>query len=259
VTGSPRSRPLPDLLLACLFVLANAAAWAEAGSTRIGLIMSRLPPQGSQTYKAIRRRAGKATGQVLPLTKTEMWSVPRENGEAVKNAASAYGVGVDELDADWNHVFRSPPGDLKLNEQQAAMMKHAHASKATTGIGIVASAPPALVEYALTKDAAAKLPGKDSAKIVLTLSDKTLLTLTRTSVEVKPDMCVWRGAVDGTDMPVTIMWWPRGKMAGHIQHRGHIYSIRHIGGEMHAIIETSEDLMPEEHAPVPPSRRTDPQ
>ena len=126
-----------------------------------------------------------------------------------------------------------------------------------TAIGIVAAPAPALVEYALTKDAAAKLPAKDAPKIVVTLSDKSPLTLTRTSVDIKPDMCIWRGAVDGTDMPVTIMWWPRGKMAGLIQHRGHIYAIRHIGGEVHAIIETSEALMPEDHPPGPPSPRKD--
>jgi hypothetical protein len=247
------SRRAALLLFGCV-VLVIAASRTRAEPDGVGLILSKLPPQASATYKAIRMRAGKATGQVLPLTKTEVWSVPAEKVEAVKSAARVHGVEVDVLDADWNHVFRPPPADLQLTAQQEAMMQHAHAEKATTAIGIVAAAAPALVEYALTKDAAAKLPAKDAPKIVVTLSDKSLLTLTRTSVDIKPDMCIWRGAVDGTDMPATIMWWPRGKMAGRIQHRGHVYAFRHIGGEVYAIIETSEALMPEDHPPPSPRK-----
>jgi len=78
-------------------------------------------------------------------------------------------------------------------------------------------------------------------------------------------MCIWRGAVEGTDAPATIMWWPGGKMAGTLQHQGKIYSIRHMGGEMHAVVEMGEDRMPQEHAPMPermrandPSLRDDP-
>jgi hypothetical protein len=186
-----------------------------------------------------------------------VWSVPVENIEAVKGAASKHGVGVDQLDADWNHVFRLAPAGIKLNEQQEAIMKHVSASKATIGIGIVASPAPAMVEYALTRDATAKDSARDPASIVLALNASTHVTLTRTSVEIRPDMCVWRGAVDATDAPVTILWWPGGKMVGMIQHAGHIFSIRHIGGDMHVIIETSEDRMPQEHAPGPPRTRVD--
>ena len=77
----------------------------------------------------------------------------------------------------------------------------------------------------------------------------------RTSVDIKPDMCIWRGAVEGTGAPATIMWWPGGKMTGTVQHQGRIYSIRHMGGEMHAVVEMGEDRMPQEHAPMPERMR----
>ena len=77
----------------------------------------------------------------------------------------------------------------------------------------------------------------------------------RTSVDIRKDMCIWRGAVEGTDAPATIMWWPGGKMAGTVQHQGRIYSIRHMGGEMHAVVEMAEDRMPQEHAPMPERMR----
>ena len=46
-------------------------------------------------------------------------------------------------------------------------------------------------------------------------------------------------------------------MAGTVQHQGRIYSIRHMGGEMHAVVEMSEDKMPQEHAPMPERMRPD--
>ena len=88
------------------------------------------------------------------------------------------------------------------------------------------------------------------------LSDNTVLTIVRTSVDIRKDMCIWRGTVEGTDAPATIMWWPGGKMAGTVQHEGRIYSIRHMGGEMYAVVEMAEDKMPQEHAPMPERMRS---
>ncbi len=65
-----------------------------AGPERVPLIMTKLPPSGSATYKKIISKAGKARGQVLTLTKTEMWEVPKENVEAVKKAAVEHGAAV---------------------------------------------------------------------------------------------------------------------------------------------------------------------
>ena len=82
-----------------------------------------------------------------------------------------------------------------------------------------------MVEYALTKDAGPNIGGpatsKEAAKITVALSDNTVLTIVRTSVDIKPDMCIWRGAVEGTGRAGRrIMWWPGGKMAGTVQHQG---------------------------------------
>jgi hypothetical protein len=88
------------------------------------------------------------------------------------------------------------------------------------------------------------------------LSDKKALTIVRSKVDIIPKhRCTWRGTVEGTGAPVTIMWWPGGKMAGTLQHEGRVYSIRHMGGEMHAVVEMAEDKMPQEHAPMPERMR----
>src|SRR5262245_22795324 len=235
--------------------VAAAPALAQDEHERVPLIMSKLPPQGSALYKAIKRHAGKAKGQVLSLTKTEMWAVPKRNVAAVKRAAAAHGVGVDQLGSDWNHVFHSAPADMKMDDKQKSMVDRAKASRASMGVGMMMAPRAPTVEYAPTKDADTPATAHAAAKIIVKLSNEKLLTITRTSVDIKPSMCVWRGTVDGTDAPATIMWWPGGKMSGTVQHEGRIYSIRHIGGEMHAVVEMGEDRMPDEHAPMPARMR----
>jgi hypothetical protein len=221
---------------------------ALAKDDRVGLILSQLPPQESTAYRAIRGPAGAAAGQPLPLTKAEMWSVPKANVAAVKRAAAEQRALVMELASDWNHLLRTAPVDLRLSAQQEAMMQRAREAKGTTAVSVVALPSPALVEYALTENAHAKGAHISPSQIVLALGD-TAVSLTRSSVDIRPDMCVWRGVVADTGMPVTILWWPAGRMTGIIQHKGRIYAIRHIGGEMHAVIESREDLMPSEHPP----------
>ena len=115
-----------------------------------------------------------------------------------------------------------------------------------------------MVEYALTRNATAQATSKEPAKIVLRLNEKIALTITRTNVDIRSDMCTWRGTVDGTDAPVTIMWWPRVTMAGTVQHEGRIYALRRMRGGFHApaVVEMTEDRMPPEHAPMPLRMRT---
>jgi hypothetical protein len=250
-----------SLLAASVVALAVGAALAQTEPQRVPLIMTKLPPSNSPRYKSIIKHAGKARGQVLTLTKTEMWEVPKENVDAVKKAAAEHGANATQLGSDWNQVFHSAPSDMKMNDKQKAMMENAKESKATMGVGMMATPMAPMVEYALTKDAGPNIGGpatsKEAARISIKLSDSTELTIVRTSVDIRADMCIWRGAVEGTDAPATIMWWPGGKMAGTLQHQGRIYSIRHMGGEMHAVVEMGEDRMPQEHAPMPERMRQD--
>ncbi len=257
------------LLIGSLLCLAVGPALTQPQPERVPLIMTKLPPANSALYKRIIKHAGKARGQVLTLTKSEMWEVPKENVDAVKKAAAEHGANATPLGSDWNQVFHSMPSDMKMNDKQKTMMDQAKESKSTMGVGMMATPMAPMVEYALTKDAGPNIGGpatsKEAARITIKLSDKTELTIVRTNVDIKSDMCIWRGAVEGTDAPATIMWWPGGKMAGTLQHQGKIYSIRHMGGEMHAVVEMGEDRMPQEHAPMPermrandPSLRDDP-
>src|SRR5215510_14628474 len=122
-----------SLLLGCCVCLtvglALAQTLAQTPPERIPLIMTKLPPQNSATYKSIIKHAGKARGQVLTLTKTEIWEVPKENVEAVKKAAANHGALATQLGNDWNHMFHSAPSDMKMNDKQKTMMVRAKESR----------------------------------------------------------------------------------------------------------------------------------
>ena len=251
-----------SLLSAALLSSGSAVAQGAGQPDRVPLIMTKLPPSGSAKYKAIISKAGKARGQVLTLTKTEMWEVPKENVEAVKKAAGEHGAAATQLGADYNEMFHPAPVDMRMSPKQSGMMEMAKASKSTMGVGMMATPMAPMVEYALTKDAGPNIGGPatspGAARVKVKLSDATTLTIVRTNVDIRKDMCIWRGVVEGTDAPATIMWWPGGKMAGTVQHQGRIYSLRHMGGDMMAVVEMAEDKMPQEHAPMPERMRNDP-
>ncbi len=249
-------------LLSATLCSGVAVAQGAGQPDRVPLIMTKLPPSGSAKYKAIIGKAGKARGQVLTLTKTEMWEVPKENVEAVKKAAGEHGAAATQLGADYNEMFHPAPVDMRMSPKQSGMMEMAKASKSTMGVGMMATPMAPMVEYALTKDAGPNIGGPatspGAARVKVKLSDATTLTIVRTNVDIRKDMCIWRGVVEGTDAPATIMWWPGGKMAGTVQHQGRIYSLRHMGGDMMAVVEMAEDKMPQEHAPMPERMRNDP-
>src|SRR4249919_1387264 len=84
-----------SMLLASLVLIASSSVQAQAPTPdqqdNVELIMS--PRERSESrvrdfFTAVRQRIQSVTGQVLPFTKCEKWSVPRSNLEAVKKEAA---------------------------------------------------------------------------------------------------------------------------------------------------------------------------
>lgn len=201
---------------------------------------------------AFKEHSGETTGRALSLTKAEVWSVPKSKVEALKKAAAQHGAIVTEIGPDSHHVFHEPPSDVTMSETQKAIMDQAKASKSTMGVKLVMGPAPEMLEHALTHHAKDTLP-----KLAVRLSDHTVLTIHRTSVHIKPDRAIWRGTVESTGAHVTLMWWPSGKMAGTIRHEGRIHAIRHIKDRIYAIVDMSEEKMPQEHAAMPERMRVE--
>ncbi|HEY2981137.1 MAG TPA: M12 family metallo-peptidase, partial [Anaerolineales bacterium] len=192
----------------------------------------------------------------LPMTRAEKWSVRKQDVEAVKKAAAGRGFLVIELGADSDQIMRDAPSDTQLTEQQKVLVDRAKTISAATSVKVLIGPHPAVLEHALIGDANCPT---EPVKIAVPLGGGGNKGITRTNIEIKGDKAIWRGPLDESDVPVTLIWWPNGRMAGTAQHRGHLYSIRHLGGSIYAVVEMSEERMPAEHAPAPPRlRRNDP-
>ena len=224
-------------LLAALLSSGSAVAQG-AGPDRVPLIMTKLPPSGSAKYKAIISKAGKARGQVLTLTKTEMWEVPKENVEAVKKAAGRARRGCDpgrrRLQRDVPPRARrhahEPQAERHDGDGEGLQVDHGgrHDGDADGADGGVRADQGRRPQHRRPRPPPRRRPRSGSSSATRPSSRSCAPTSTSGK-----DMCIWRGAVEGTGAPATIMWWPGGKMAGTVQHQGRIYSIRHMGGDMH--------------------------
>jgi hypothetical protein len=247
--------------LACsalaLGVALPPAAEAAGERGKVELIMSNLPPAESAAYRKIRSAAGKATGQKLDLTRCEVWVVDAGRVEAIRKEAEARGVGVRRLGEGWNHLLGKLPAQTPMSPRQSEMMSMAAQSPATASVGMMEAPPPNMVEYALTKGMTKDGPGAPMS-IVIPLDERTSVTVQRTSVTKLPDKCIWRGLIEETGETVTLMWWPGGRMSGTVHYKGMMYTVKNMGGGTHAVVGMKPEMMPDEHGPMKPMRRDDP-
>jgi Metallo-peptidase family M12 len=242
-------------------VLAQAQGTSPADAERVQVIVTKpaaatgkgaKAPPSSRMADEFKKHSAETTGQSLSMTKAEVWSVPKSELEGLKKMAAKHGATVTELGPDSYHLFRAPPADMTMSKKQKAVMDKAKAAKSTNSVKLVTGPAPAMLEHALTSNPKDGLP-----KIAVTLSDDKVLTINRTSVDIKPDRAIWRGTVESTGALVTLMFWPNGKMTGMVRNDGHIHAIRHIKDSVYAIVDMSEEKMPQEHAPMPERMRVD--
>ena len=227
----------------------SMSAMADTSPDEAGVILSNLPAKGSLQYEELSDLAGATMGQDLDMTHAEMWNVPRARLDAFLAAAKRQGVSVKRLDQDWNRVGTPMGEDARMSAKQKDMMHKSMESKAAMGMGMMELPDAATMEYALTKG----MKGGDEATpptLVIPLPNKTSVTAKRTGVSKTEDGYIWRGVIEGTDEPVTLLWWPGGRLAGNFSHDGHMYVIKSLGGNMHGMLELAPDKMPPEHGPA---------
>jgi Metallo-peptidase family M12 len=257
-------------LLACLAWLQSGPADAQAHGDSVRVILSNPADTTSPfrqsvrqgAYDAIRQRAGSsASVQVLPLTRTEVWSVPRGNVTAVRTEAQRHNVAVELVAASPGPIIDAKAAAaVSMSATQKQVFDQARASLAAVGIKMMQLPSPPIMEYALSSGGAA---AQTPCRMTIELKAGEAVTITGRSVEKRDDLYVFRGTVDGTGAPATLMWWADGKMVGTVQHAGHTYVFRHMGGVVHAVVEINMARMPQEHAPMParlrdPDSRDDP-
>ncbi|MFA5951131.1 MAG: M12 family metallo-peptidase [Hyphomicrobium sp.] len=243
------------LLAASILLLTavNAAPQSppEESRSTVGLVLSGLPPVNSPDYAALKARAAAKQGQALEMTQSEIWVVPADNVAAVTEAAEKLGVKVMGLDIGSSQpAFQPMPPSTPMSPAQKTMMHDTMQQKAVMGMSMMALPDPRAMEYALTQGMNDPDAPAEAAILSFKLRDDLVVDAKRTSVVKTKNGYAWHGTVIATGEPVTLLWWPEGRLSGSIAYKGHVYAVRSFGGGMHGIVEQAPNLLPPEHEPL---------
>jgi hypothetical protein len=79
-------------------------------------------------------------------------------------------------------------------------------------------------------------PENRYARLVLPLSNGKDITLIRTRPSVKSERgFTWRGVAEETSERAIIMLWNDGHLSGYFAYKGRVFSVNHIGGDIHTM------------------------
>lgn len=246
------------ILAALLATLATAGSASAAGgrNNTAAFLLSAPPPDGGEVHARLARVAGRAAVERLEMTGAEVWRIPAPRITAWKAAAKAAGVKVERIDGRrGGMMLQAIPGSHRMSAEQSAMMKQTMSSPSVMSMSMMRAPLPAMAELAMMQTMSPGASGSlgADASLTIALNGKERLTLKPHGVEKSGDSYVWRGEVEGTGQTVTLLWWPDGRLAGTIHHKGRVYAIRAIGGMDHAVVEIAPEMLPQEHAPAPPA------
>lgn len=222
----------------------------------IDVVLSHLPATTSADYAALKHLSGASVASHLDMTRGETWSVPAGRLAALKEAAARQGVTVMALDEGWNRAFVPMAPNAAMTDEQKSMMRDTMRQAPVMGMTMMELPPSEILEHALTKDMNGGADAK-KASLVIRLSETVEISATRTTINKTKDGYAWHGVVEGTDEPVTLIWWADGRLSGNVTYMGHVYSVRSLGGGMHGIIELAPNKLPPEHAPMSGQERRD--
>ena len=228
-------RVLTASLLTASLLMSSGALTADTDTGGIAAILSNLPARSSAAYSELFNAAGRPRGEALDMTKAEMWGVPAQNWGTFSAAAARLGVIVTKLDGTWNHALVPMSAGQSMTVDQQSMMHDAMASKAAVGMSMMALPEASVEEYALTNGMHDTTPASQQPTLIIPLTDSVSVSARRTSIAKTDGGYAWHGSVDDTGEPVTLLWWPSGKMTGTVTYKGRIYSIHNMGASMHGI------------------------
>jgi hypothetical protein len=232
-----------------LMLSASVAAAQSTGGT-IGIVLSNPSALGSSTYLTLFEVAGRPEKEPLPLTNSEVWTIAAGDWDSIAKAAEQLGIKLRRLDENWNHALMPMGNSEPMTSEQKSMKDHAMHSKAAVGMSMMALPDASIEEYALTKGMHEAAPATDQPSILIPLTADLSISARRTSVSKTAGGYAWHGVVEDTGEPVTLLWWPAGKMTGTATYKGRIYAIHSLGGGMHGVVQMDPNALPQDHAPM---------
>jgi peptidyl-Asp metalloendopeptidase len=90
-------------------------------------------------------------------------------------------------------------------------------------------------------------PENRYAQLVLPLGNGKDITLVRTRPSVTSERgFTWRGVAEETGERAILMLWNDGHLSGYFAYKGRVFSVNHLGGEIHTLAEIE---LPPDHTP----------
>ncbi len=95
-----------------VILTAIGPAWLSAAAemppaTAVTVILSHLPLKTSRAYFRLRAAAGNPSGEILPMTKSEVWTVPVDRLGDLRKSALPLGVGVTVVGKEFGSGTRA--------------------------------------------------------------------------------------------------------------------------------------------------------
>jgi hypothetical protein len=240
-------------------VLAQTGAGAakkDAGNEQV--IVTNKPAHASRVRNFFSRHFGKAKGDKLENTGSEVWSVPKEKSAWFKKRLEKLGAKVVTLRDNWHHILRrSKKDDVALTPAQKTVVDKVSRSPETVKVGVLRMPDAAVAEHALTRfeqqvgtKGQGGPPEDRYAKVVLPLSESKDITLVRKAPVVKTERGVtWSGEVEETGERAVLMLWKDGHLSGYFGYNGRVFVVNHMGGDIHTMAEMDPGKLPPDHAP----------
>jgi hypothetical protein len=255
-----------SLLALCLAAPASAQTTANAGNKDAGseqIIISHQPEQQSRVRKLLSRLFGKAKREKLETTGSEVVSVPKGKSAWLEKRLQQLGAKVTKLRENWNHVLtRRKKEEVPLTPPQQAAVDKAANAPGTVNVGVLKMPNAAVAELALTRfEQSVGTKGRGGpqndpyAKVVLPLSGDRDITLVRTRRSVlTPGGITWTGETEETGERAVLMLWKDGHLSGYFGYKGRVFTVNHVGGDVHTMAEIDPRKLPPDHAPDPAQR-----
>jgi hypothetical protein len=249
------------LLVLCILSPAQAQTGAatskEDAAANEHIIIKDMRAKRSRVRDFLSRHFGKGKGNRLDTTGSEVWSVPKGKSEWLTKRLEVLGAKVVRLRENWNHILRRHKDAVALTPAQQEMVNKVTKSPETMNVGMVSMPDPAVAELAmkrLEKQIGTKGRGGPTedpyAKVVLPLSDGKDIILVRTRpTDQTEGGFTWSGEVEDTGERAVLMLWKDGHLSGYFGYKGRIFTVNHVGADVHIMAELDPGKLPPDHAP----------
>jgi peptidyl-Asp metalloendopeptidase len=181
-----------------------------------------------------------ATGDAKSAEATAAQETRQTHRDRLRQQLRLLGLKFTLLREGWKQLLKRDK--TPLSRAQEEVLAKDRQSSETVGIGVIRAPAAAVAEYALIGG-----PDDGMSRVVIPVSDNQQITVVRTEAVKTAKGVIWRGTVEDTGDSAVLLWWKDGRLTGEFGHKGHIFTVMNMGGDLHAVLEIDPKMMPRDH------------